>query len=128
MRAGASLELPPVDDAPPSPAVVWAIARAGIRAAAVGLLQGGTIGAREARRCGLVHLVVEDAAPLPLPEPVSPAALTAARDLVRARTRGGPAEALELATFRFLFAAGDPEEGARAFLEKREAVFGRGDG
>ncbi len=126
MRADAALELPPAVGPPPSPAVVWALAMAGVRAARIGLLEGGRIGAEPAVACGLAHEVVPSDGELPLPQPVSVAALTAARDLVRARAGGGPAEALELATFRLLFAAGDPEEGARAFLEKRKAVFGRG--
>ena len=54
---------------------------------------------------------------------MSVASLTAARDLLRASARGSAGLALELATFRLLFAAGDPEEGARAFLEKRDPKF-----
>jgi enoyl-CoA hydratase/carnithine racemase len=42
---------------------------------------------------------------------------------MRASARGSAGLALELATFRLLFAAGDPEEGARAFLEKRDPRF-----
>jgi len=126
MRVDAALELPAADGPPPSAAVVWALARAGVRAARIGLLEGGRIGAAEAVASGLAHEVVPADGELPLPRPASVAAMTAARDLVRSRAGGGPAEALELATFRLLFAAGDPEEGARAFLEKREAVFGRG--
>ena len=44
---------------------------------------------------------------------------------VGGRLAGG---ALEVATFRLLFAAGDPEEGARAFLERRAPRFGGVDG
>ena len=49
---------------------------------------------------------------------------------MRSRADGGAGRALELATFRLLFAAGDPEEGARAFLERRSPRFGGegGDG
>ena len=47
----------------------------------------------------------------------------AARDLMRCRAGGTAGRALELATFRLLFAAGDPVEGARAFLEKRPPRF-----
>jgi enoyl-CoA hydratase/carnithine racemase len=54
---------------------------------------------------------------------MSVASLTAARDLMRASARGSAGLALELASFRLLFAAGDPEEGARAFLEKRDPEF-----
>jgi len=42
---------------------------------------------------------------------------------MRASARGSAGLALELASFRLLFAAGDPEEGARAFLEKRDPDF-----
>ena len=42
---------------------------------------------------------------------------------MRAAAHGSAGLALELASFRLLFAAGDPEEGARAFLDKREPEF-----
>jgi enoyl-CoA hydratase/carnithine racemase len=86
--------------------------------------------AGEAVRLGLAHQLVAADADLPLPDPASTAALTAARDLMRSRADGSAGRALELATFRLLFAAGDPEEGARAFLERRAPRFGGriGDG
>lgn len=127
VRVGATLELGMAGGPPPPPAVVWALRRAGSGALARGLLAGGSVTAAEAVALGLAHDSVADEDPLPLPAPVSDAALTAARDLLRARSGRGPAAALELATFRLLFAAGDPEEGARAFLEKRDADFESGN-
>lgn len=123
VRSGGSLQLPAASAPPPSPAVVWALRRAGIRALARGLLGGGPIGADAAVALGLAHDRAPDDGPLPLPSPVSEAALTAARDLLRARSGSSRAAALEMASFRLLFAGGDPEEGARAFLDKREPEF-----
>ena len=71
----------------------------------------------------LAHEVVDSADELPLPSPASLAAATAARDLMRSQAAGEPGRALELATFRLLFASGDPNEGARAFLERRNPTF-----
>ena len=48
-------------------------------------------------------------------------ALEIAAELLR--SRGG--DALERAAFALLFAAGEPQEGLAAFLEKRKARFGR---
>ena len=48
-------------------------------------------------------------------------ALDIAAELLR--LRGG--DALERAAFALLFAAGEPQEGLTAFLEKRKARFGR---
>jgi len=127
VREGAVLRLPAVDGAA-GPGLLWALARAGHGALARGLLEGGRLAALEAVQLGLAHQLVEAGAELPIPDPVSVAALTAARDLMRCRADGGAGRALELATFRLLFAAGDPEEGARAFLERREPRFGGGDG
>ena len=110
-------------DRPPSAGVVWAMARSGRPALARGLLDGGRIPAPEAVRIGLAQEVIPVGARLPLPETPSLAALTAARDLMRSRSRGESGRALELATFRLLFASGDPEEGARAFLERRNPMF-----
>jgi 1,4-dihydroxy-2-naphthoyl-CoA synthase len=42
---------------------------------------------------------------------------------MRAAAHGSAGLALELASFRLLFAVGDPKEGARAFLEKRQPDF-----
>ena len=111
------------DGGPPSDGVIWALGRAGRGALARGLLEGGTLSAQDAVKLGLANAVVGDEEPLPLPEPTSTGSLTAARDLMRASAWASAGLALELATFRLLFAAGDPEEGARAFLEKRDPEF-----
>jgi hypothetical protein len=123
VRAGAALDLPAIDS-PPGAGLLWAAARAGHGALARVLLDGGSMRAREAVQVGLAHEVVGADAGLPLPEAASIAALTSARDLMRSRADGSAGRALELATFRLLFAAGDPEEGARAFLERRAPRFG----
>jgi enoyl-CoA hydratase/carnithine racemase len=125
VRPKARLRLTSVAEAPP-PGVVWALGRAGRAALARGLLGDGDIEPAEAVRLGLAHGVVDDGEPLPVASEGSVAAVTAARDLMRAGTAGDAARTLELATFRWLFASGDPEEGAQAFLEKREARFGTG--
>lgn len=126
VRDGASLVLPGVER-PPAAGLLWALTRAGSGALARALLDGGSVPAGEAVRLGLAHQVVAAAAALPLPDPASTAALTSARDLMRSRAGGSAGRALELATFRLLFAAGDPEEGARAFLERRAPRFKSGD-
>jgi enoyl-CoA hydratase/carnithine racemase len=127
VRAGAALDLPAIDS-PPGAGLLWASARAGHGALARVLLDGGSMPAQEAVQVGLAHQLVAADADLPLPDPVSIAVLTAARDLLRSRADGSAGRALELATFRLLFAAGDPEEGARAFLERRAPRFGGVDG
>ncbi len=124
LREGARLGLPPVD-AQPQPGLMWAACRAGRGALARVLLSGGDLDADEALRLGLVHAVLAPEEPLPVDTGVSVAALTGARDLIRAG-RGGGSGVLELATFRLLFATGDPGEGARAFLERRPARFSDG--
>jgi enoyl-CoA hydratase/carnithine racemase len=83
------------------------------------------IGGLEAVNLGIAQEIVRAEATLPVPSSLSVAALTTARDLMRASISGGPGLALELASFRLLFAAGEPEEGARAFLEKRKPDFDR---
>ena len=122
LREGAALD---PGDGVPSPAVVAAFAAAGRRAARRLLLEPGPIGAEEAVRLGVASGVLGPGEPLPLPETVSFAALAAARDLVRAAPGlARPARlALERAAFQLLFAVGDPQEGARAFLERREPRF-----
>lgn len=129
LRRGAQLGFPAADHAPRRP-LVWALGRAGGAALARGLLDGGPITAEDAVELGLANRMLSDNEELPIPGGVSVAALTSARDLMRCRAVGSPGRALELATFRLLFAAGDPEEGARAFLERREPRFGdvRADG
>jgi enoyl-CoA hydratase/carnithine racemase len=112
-----------VDGGAPSDGVTWALGRAGRAALTKGLLEADRFSARDAVDLGLANAIVEDDEPLPLPDLTSTGSLTAARDLMRASARGSAGLALELATFRLLFAAGDPEEGARAFLEKRDPKF-----
>jgi len=108
---------------PPSDGVIWALGRAGRGALARGLLEVDDLSAVDAVTLGVATGVVPADEPLPLPKSMSVASLTAARDLMRASARGSAGLALELASFRLLFAAGDPEEGARAFLEKRDPEF-----
>jgi enoyl-CoA hydratase/carnithine racemase len=111
------------DGGPPSDGVIWALGRAGRAALARGLLEVGELSATDAVALGVGTGVVPADEALPIPESRSVASLTAARDLMRAGARGSAGLALELASFRLLFAAGDPEEGARAFLEKRDPDF-----
>ena len=108
---------------PPSDGVIWALGRAGRAALGRGLLEEGDLSAADAVELGVATGVVLAEEPLPLPKSISVASLTTARDLMRASARGSAGLALELASFRLLFAAGDPEEGARAFLEKRDPKF-----
>ena len=112
-----------VGSGPPSPAVIWALGRAGRRALARGLLSTADCDAPEAVEIGIAHLVLRDRADLPVLGPSSLNAVTTARDLVRSAVPGGAGMALELASFRLMFAAGDPAEGAAAFLAKRDPVF-----
>jgi len=122
IRRSAELRLPdPV--AAPAAGVLWALGRAGRPALARGLLGGGAITPDEAVRLGLASAAIGDSDRLPWTADGSIAAVTAARDLMRAGAVGDGARVLELATFRWLFAVGDPEEGAKAFLEKRNARF-----
>lgn len=121
-RPRARLDLPAVGRLP-SPALIWAAGRAGTPALGRVLLHGEPIHAEEGADLGLIHHLLNAEEPAPPAEGVSVAALTAARDLLRARAAQGGGLALELATFRFLFAVGDPREGARAFLERRPPRF-----
>lgn len=109
--------------APPAPGVIWGLGLRGRRALARGLLDLREIDAAECLSLGLAEELLADGDPLPVPAAASIAALTTARDLVRSASGGGPGLALELASFRLLFAAGDPTEGARAFLAKRDPEF-----
>jgi len=122
LRPQASLRLA-ASVGPPSDGVIWALGRAGRAALARGLLEEDDLSAVDAVTLGIATDIVPTDQPLPLPNSVSVASLTAARDLLRASARGSAGLALELASFRLLFAAGDPEEGARAFLEKRDPKF-----
>ncbi len=124
LRAGVTLSLPGPAEAPTA-GLTWAAGRGGASALRHALLVGGPLAADTALALGLAHAVVARDAPLPLPDPVSLPAVTAARDLLRCDAGRGRA-ALELATFRFLFATGHPEEGARAFLDRRPPTFADG--
>jgi enoyl-CoA hydratase/carnithine racemase len=103
------------------PGLVWALGRAGRASLARGLLDPSPISADEAVRLGLAQSVIGEGHPMPIDGEASVTALTVARDL--ARSSIDARAVLELASFRLLFAAGDPEEGARAFLERRDPVF-----
>ena len=109
--------------APPSPGVIWALGRAGRGALYRGLMEISEIEAADAIDLGLANRVISTEDPLPLPDAASIPSLTTVRDLMRAGAIGAPGLALELASFRLLFASGDPNEGARAFLEKRKPKF-----
>jgi hypothetical protein len=122
LRDGIGLRLPEVGGAPPA-GLLWACSRAGRRGLDRMLLVGGALTGPDTVDLGLARQVVEEDAELPLPDRPSIAALTCARDLMRSSAAGTAGLALELATFRLLFAAGQPNEGARAFLEKREPDF-----
>ena len=122
MREGTRLLLP-AGHRPPSAGLVWALGRAGRGALARGLLTDEPVTASEAVDLGLAHGVLEDGDRLPVPGAYSVAAATAARDLMRARAGDAAGLALEEATFRLLFAVGDANEGARAFLERRQPDF-----
>ncbi len=126
LRQGATLELPGPSEIP-SAGLIWALGRAGRAALAAGLLMPTRLEPTRAVELGLAQAVLGVDEPLPIPGAASVTVLTAARDLARAEMSGSAGRGLEHATFRFLFAAGDPEEGARAFLDKREPRFARID-
>jgi len=107
----------------PTPGVIWALGRAGRRALARGLLSTADLDPDEAKEIGVAHSVLRNREELPIPLGASLTAVTIARDLMRSALPGSAGRALELAAFRLLFAAGDPEEGARAFLDKRKPSF-----
>jgi hypothetical protein len=118
LRTGVELRLPRGEC---SAGVLWALGRAGSPALARGLLDERPITGSEAVRLGLAQRVLDNEEPLPVSDGTSVSALTVARDLMRCppATRS----ALELASFRLLFASGEPREGANAFLERRSPVF-----
>lgn len=124
LRESASLRLPD-PKVPLSEGLVRCLSRVGSGAFAAGALENAEMNSERAVQLGVVHGVLAHDAPLPLPDPASIVALTAARDLMRCSARGVAADRLEIATFRFLVACGEPAEGARAFLEKRVARFGK---
>lgn len=76
---------------------------------------------------GRTRLTGEEAAKLGLTDEIPPAgdrrsAIAAASAAMLVQARGG--DALERAEFARLFAIGEPQEGLRAFLEKRKPAFG----
>jgi hypothetical protein len=73
---------------PPSDGVIWALGRAGRAALARGLLDVGDLSAVDAVSLGVATGIAAADGPLPLPEVMSVASLTAARDLMRAAARG----------------------------------------
>jgi hypothetical protein len=106
----------------PPPGVLWALGRAGRAALARGLLDPAPISAEEALRLGLAQRLLDRDAEIQFGGEVSPVALTTVRDVLRGAT---PARSsLELASFRLLFASGEPGEGAAAFLGRRPPTFG----
>ncbi len=121
-RQGVRLLLPSGGELP-SAGVLWAAGRAGRGALAAALLESGAVTAPVALKRGLVHAVLREEESFPGIGGNSRAALTAARDLLRSSASGVGALELELAAFRLLFGLGEPEEGARAFLEHRDPRF-----
>lgn len=94
--------------------IVWRIGR---RAFALHLSGATQLDAEEAYAWGIVDAVTDDADAWLGAR--SPLALEAGASLIA--RRGG--DLLERAEFARLFAAGEPQEGLRAFLEKRAARF-----
>lgn len=122
LRRGVELRPGPGE---PGAGLVWSLGRAGRAALARGLLDPAPLPAEEAVALGLAQRVLEPDEGVPLAAGGSLTALTIARDLARSSVRReGAGLRLELASFRLLFASGDPEEGARAFLERRPPDFG----
>lgn len=118
LRRGVNLLL---DADEPSPGLVWALGRAGRAALARGLLDDRPIAGDEAVRIGVANGVLDNDEAVPTPDGASLAAMTTARDMMRVSVDARPV--LELASFRLLFSSGDPKEGAKAFLERRDPVF-----
>ena len=123
LRPEAQIVLP-AGSVVPSAGLVWALGRAGARAMWRGLTADGQLSAHEVVELGLASGVVARGESLPLPEAGSLSGLMAIRDLLRSRSASRAGLALESATFRLLFAIGDPIEGASAFLEGRSPEFG----
>lgn len=122
-RPGAVLDGGPASQVPPF-AAVNASRDAGLPALRRLLLDPRPINAEEAVSLGLAAGLLENDEPLPIPSDGSLAALTTARDLMRAGGDESARLALERAAFRLLFATGAPQEGGLAFLERRDPDFG----
>ena len=104
-----------------SAGLVWALGRAGRAALARGLLDPTPLAADEAVRLGLAQQVLDDLESPVVSDAASVIALSTARDLMRSSV--GARSEIELASFRLLFASGDPGEGARAFFDRRSPDF-----
>lgn len=118
LRRGVELDL---DQGEPSVGLVWALGRAGRAALARGLLDPTPMSADEAVHLGLAQRVIDHGDSPVVSDEASLVALSTARDLMRTSV-GGRSE-IELASFRLLFASGDPGEGARAFFDRRPPKF-----
>ena len=118
LRRGVELSLAPGEV---SAGLVWALGRAGRAALARGLLDPTPLGADEAVRLGLAQRVLDDGESPMVSDAASVVALSTARDLMRSSV--GARSEIELASFRLLFASGDPGEGARAFFDRRSPEF-----
>ncbi|HSP16439.1 MAG TPA: hypothetical protein VLV78_16965 [Thermoanaerobaculia bacterium] len=103
-----------IDSAEAWAGVVW---RIGSRALRLHIEGKTTFTAEEALREGLIDEIADD--PAPLAGSRSAMALDSAALLIT--SRGG--DALERAEFARLFAAGEPQIGLRAFLEKKRPSF-----
>ena len=118
LRRGVELML---TDGEPSAGLVWAFGRAGRAALARGLLDPIPLDADTAVRLGLAQRVLEEGESSVVSDAASVVALTTARDLMRSGVASR--SKIELASFRLLFASGDPGEGARAFMDGRSPDF-----
>ena len=124
MSAGAKLI---VEQGSSSAAVVGALVwRMGVRARRLLLGGSAALYGAEALEWGIADAVVPDGVDAlewtrQWASSRSERAIDVAAQLLR--SRGG--DALERALFAWLFATGEPQEGLRAFLEKRSARFSR---
>lgn len=108
MREGATLHL---DGAPVWAGVAWRIGRNAMK-----LLGTGSLTAEEAIALGLADGSDFDAGNRS----------TVALDVTATLLRGRGGDALERATFAWIFATGEPQEGLAAFLGKRPPHFRNG--
>ncbi len=121
-RRGVRLTWPSSEELP-SAGLLWAAGRSGRQGLMATMFESGPVPASRANTWGLVHAVLGVDEALPDIASASHVALSVARDLLRTSAVGMGALELELAAFRLLFAVGEPEEGARAFLEHRDPQF-----